>query len=210
MKKNASLVRFLCLYLIKMKAKLAETIRAYHVKGWSPATSTNYSFRENGQIWVSRSGVDKSTFQAEDFIAIDENGCVQAPFIGMKPSDETMIHVLIYRLFPEAQVILHSHSKNPVLISTKNDQFFTVGNYEIQKGFSGVTTHDCTLQIPIFENAQEMSYFEQELPLRLSEMKQHCFIIRQHGTYAWGENLFAAKRHLETLDYLCECELERI
>jgi methylthioribulose-1-phosphate dehydratase len=193
-----------------MKVKLAETIRAYHLKGWSPATSTNYSFKENEQIWVSRSGVDKATFQAEDFIAIDEHGQVQTPFIGTKPSDETMIHVLIYRMFPEAKVILHSHSKNPVLISTRHAQFFPVEKYEIQKGFSGVKTHDCALQIPIFENAQEMSYFEQVLPERLSEIKQHCFIIRQHGTYAWGENLFAAKRHLETLDYLCECELERI
>ena len=158
-------------------------------------------------MWVSRSGVDKSTFSADDFIPIDENGLVQAPFEGIKPSDETMIHVLIYRLFPEAQVILHSHSKNPVLISKKNDRFFIVENYEIQKGFSGVKTHDCRIQIPIFENAQDMAYFEQVLPERQAEIQQHCFIIRQHGTYAWGENLFAAKRHLESLDYLCECEL---
>jgi methylthioribulose-1-phosphate dehydratase len=191
----------------QMKVSLAETIRAYHQKGWSPATSTNYSFKENGQIWVSRSGVDKSTFCADDFISIDENGSVQAPFEGIKPSDETMIHVLIYRMFPDAQVILHSHSKNPVLISKKNDRFFTVENYEIQKGFAGVKTHDCHIEIPIFDNAQDMSYFEQVITERHSEIQQHCFIIRQHGTYAWGENLFAAKRHLETLDYLCECEL---
>jgi len=191
----------------QMKVSLVETIRAYHQKGWSPATSTNYSFKENGQIWVSRSGVDKSTFCADDFISIDENGTVQAPFEGIKPSDETMIHVLIYRMFPDAQVILHSHSKNPVLISKKNDRFFTVGNYELQKGFAGVKTHDCHIEIPIFENAQDMSHFEQVITERQSEIQQHCFIIRQHGTYAWGENLFAAKRHLETLDYLCECEL---
>ncbi|MEY4288899.1 MAG: methylthioribulose 1-phosphate dehydratase [Bacteroidota bacterium] len=190
-----------------MKEKLAETIRLYHLKGWSPATSTNYSFMEDGQIWVSRSGVDKSNFQAADFIPIDENGLVQAPFQDIKPSDETMIHVLIYRLFPQAKVILHSHSKNPVLISMKHKETFSVGNYELQKGFSGVTTHECTVHIPIFENAQDMGYFEKYLPERISEIQQHCFLIRQHGTYAWGENLFAAKRHLETLDYLCECEL---
>jgi methylthioribulose-1-phosphate dehydratase len=55
-----------------------------------------------------------------------------------------------------------------------------------------------------------MSYFEQVLPQRKAAIQQHCFLIRQHGTYAWGENLFAAKRHLESLDYLCECELEQI
>lgn len=193
-----------------MKEKLAETIRMYHLKGWSPATSTNYSFREDGKIWVSRSGVDKSHFQANDFICIDENGKVQAPYQDIKPSDETMIHVLIYRLFPEANVILHSHSKHSVLITMKNDVVFSVKNYEIQKGFSGVKTHDCSVHIPIFDNAQEMSYFEEELPKRKNEIQQHCFLIRQHGTYAWGENLFAAKRHLETLDYLCECELAQL
>ncbi len=194
---------------MKMKEKLAETIRWYHQKGWSPATSTNYSFVEDGQIWVSRSGVDKSNFNATDFIPIDENGMVQAPYQDIKPSDETMIHVLIYRLFPEAKVILHSHSKNPVLISMRHDHVFSVENYELQKGFSGVKTHACKLQIPIFENAQDMTYFEQWIPKRKQEIQQHCFLIRQHGTYAWGENLFAAKRHLETLDYLCECELVR-
>jgi methylthioribulose-1-phosphate dehydratase len=93
------------------------------------------------------------------------------------------------------------------LISKKNDRFFTVENYELQKGFAGVKTHDCRIEIPIFDNAQDMSHFEQVITERHSEIQQHCFIIRQHGTYAWGENLFAAKRHLETLDYLCECEL---
>ena len=160
-----------------MKVSLAETIRAYHLKGWSPATSTNYSFKEDGQIWVSRSGVDKSSFHAEDFISIDIHGNVTAPFEGIKPSDETMIHVLIYRLFPEAQVILHSHSKNPVLISKKYELIFPVENYELQKGFSGVSTHACSIQIPIFENAQEMSYFERVLTDRKSEIQQHCFII---------------------------------
>lgn len=190
-----------------MKEKLAETIRAYHLKGWSPATSTNYSFRENGQIWVSRSGVDKANFTPEDFILIDAQGKVLSPYEGIKPSDETMIHVLIYRLFPEAKVILHSHSKNPVCVSKKHELFFAVENYELQKGFSGVMSHKGEVKIPIFNNSQEMSDFDQWLHERKQEIQHHCFIIRQHGTYAWGENLFAAKRHLETLDYLCECEL---
>jgi methylthioribulose-1-phosphate dehydratase len=52
-----------------LKKELAATIRLYNSKGWSPATSTNYSFKtEQGQIWVSRSGVDKSHFSENDFI----------------------------------------------------------------------------------------------------------------------------------------------
>jgi methylthioribulose-1-phosphate dehydratase len=91
----------------------------------------------------------------------------------------------------------------------KCEHVFSVGNYELQKGFAGVKTHDCTVHIPIVENAQDMRHFKQILQERKSDIQQHCFIIRQHGTYAWGENLFSAKRHLETLDYLCECELNQ-
>jgi len=41
---------------------------------------------------------------------------------------------------------------------------------------------------------------------RQEELKNHCFLIRGHGTYAWGKDLSEAKRHLETLEYLCHCE----
>jgi len=52
-----------------MKAILAELIRKLNQRGWSPATSTNYSFiDDNNQYWVSRSGVDKSSFTEHDFM----------------------------------------------------------------------------------------------------------------------------------------------
>ena len=54
--------------------ELIETIKVYNLKGWSPATSTNYSFiDENNQMWISRSGIDKSIISEIDFIPIDEN-----------------------------------------------------------------------------------------------------------------------------------------
>jgi ribulose-5-phosphate 4-epimerase/fuculose-1-phosphate aldolase len=51
-----------------------------------------------------------------------------------------------------------------------------------------------------------MSALCAELDTRRVDIQQHCFIIAGHGTYAWGETLFDAQKHLETLDYLCECE----
>lgn len=54
-----------------MKKELVATIRHYNQKGWSPATSTNYSFRENDQIWVTRSGIDKSEVVENDFITVN-------------------------------------------------------------------------------------------------------------------------------------------
>ena len=169
---------------INEKELLAETIRHYNLKGWSPATATNYSFKDDGgTIWVSRSGVDKSQFSASDFI-----------------------HSVIYELFPETKVILHSHSIYPILISAVLGPQISFEGYEIQKGFDGQTTHENYIDIPIFENTQDMQKFKEVMTEEAKRIQQHAFIIRKHGTYAWGKNLFEAKRHLETLDYLCQCE----
>lgn len=190
-----------------MKASLVQLIRTLNARGWSPATSTNYSFiDENQQCWVSRSGVNKADFTEQDFMSIDANGVGSGMFHGIKPSDETQIHLWIYRNFPRAKVVLHSHGKYPVLISQFNEHFFPVQGYELQKGFKGCTSHLESLQIPIIDNHQDMTALCAELDTRHPDIQQHCFIIAGHGTYAWGETIFDAQKHLETLDYLCECE----
>lgn len=191
----------------QLKAEIAATIRHYNAKGWSPATSTNYSFRdENNTIWVSRSGVDKSEFSENDFITVDETGKTTGDFANIKPSAETLIHCVVYQLFPETKVILHSHSVYPVLMSAIHSSSITFEGYEVQKGFDGQTTHEDSVSIPVFDNTQDMTDFANTLKSNASYIQHHSFIMRKHGTYAWGKNLFEAKRHLETLDYLCECE----
>lgn len=188
-----------------MKSELVNTIHFYNQKGWSPATSTNYSFRDEQDIWVTRSGIDKSEITEDDFILVNEKSIPLGKYSGIKPSAETQIHCDIYKLFPDTKVILHSHGKFPVVCSMKNNEFIEFDGFEVQKGFKGQITHNQKVKIPIFANSQDMSFFTKELSSRKDELENSCFIIQQHGTYAWGETLFEAKRHLETLDYLCEC-----
>lgn len=191
--------------LQEFKEVLAHTIRNYHFKGWSPATSTNYSFLDDkGMIWVSRSGVDKSQFTAHDFITVNNNGIAIGEFEGIKPSAETLIHCVLYELFPDTKVILHSHSVFPVLMSSLFEEDVKFEGFEVQKGFAGETTHENEVRIPIFDNSQDMLDFSQTLKNNKEKIKYHSFIMRKHGTYAWGTSLFEAKRHLETLEYLSE------
>jgi methylthioribulose-1-phosphate dehydratase len=193
--------------LYSLKEQLVETIKKYHAKGWSPATSTNYSFKENtktSDFFVSRSGIDKSQFHPEDFLHVAADGHPVLEDRGIKPSAETRIHCEIYKLFPETTVILHSHSIYSVLNSEIYDKSMTFEGYEIQKGFAGQSTHESQIQIPILLNSQDMDEFSLRIKQRKNEFLHHCFLIKKHGTYAWGKNLFEAKRHLETLEYLLE------
>lgn len=191
----------------QLKEAIAETIRSYNAKGWSPATSTNYSFvDEEGTIWVSRSGVDKAHFQATDFITVDKNGIATGEFKGIKPSAETLIHCVLYELFPATKVILHSHGIYPILLSASVANEFVFEGYELQKGLAGQTTHEATVKIPVFENDQDMDRFKEVLLQQKDQLSNAAFAMRKHGIYAWGTSLFEAKRHLETVDYLCQCE----
>lgn len=192
------------------KQKLAEVIRNYNAKGWSPATSTNYSFKDlDENIWVSRSGVDKSEFSENDFITVNLEGIPTGEFEQVKPSAETLIHCVLYILFPETRVILHSHSIYPVILSFKSKNSIEFSGYELQKGFASCSSHSESIEIPVFENSQDMNEFSKWVKDRQEELKNHCFLIKGHGTYAWGKDLFEAKRHLETLEYLCQCECLR-
>jgi len=193
----------------ELKQQLAETIRSYHQKGWSPATSTNYSFRTTDNpdcIYVSRSGVDKSQFSENDFISVDFSGNPLPEFAGIKPSAETLIHCSLYELFPDTMCILHSHSVYSVLHSAIEERVVNFSGYEVLKGYAGIETHETSVDLPIYDNTQHMVDFSEELFASKTRLEVPAFIMRKHGTYAWGKNLFEAKRHLETTEYLLEVE----
>jgi len=182
-------------------------INNLHNKGCSPATSTNYSFKDNdNQIWVTRSGIDKSIITVDDFITISSEGKSIGEYKDLRPSAESIIHCVLYEMFPETKFILHSHGIFPVLISSRVYPEFRIQGYELQKGFPHHQTHQTESIIPVFCNNQDMEYFKKELMERKRQLNNNCFIIEKHGIYAWGNTLLDAKKHLETLEYLCQCE----
>ncbi|MDD2982664.1 MAG: methylthioribulose 1-phosphate dehydratase [Crocinitomicaceae bacterium] len=196
-----------------IRRQLAEIVQFYNLKGWSPATSTNYSFRKSADIpafFVSRSGIDKSQFGPNDFLEVDLEGNPTFYFKGNRPSAETLIHSVIYKLFPATTIVLHSHSVNSVLISEFFDKEITFEGYEIQKAFAGQTTHANKLHFPILDNDQDMLAFSQLMLQHEAELKNHAFLIRKHGFYAWGDTLLDAKKHLEALEYLMEIAVQKL
>jgi methylthioribulose-1-phosphate dehydratase len=102
--------------------------------------------------------------------------------------------------------IVHSHSIYSVLHSAVLQDSVSLEGYEVLKGFEGINTHDVKVELPIFDNDQNMINFSKILEVNKDRLSIPAFIMRKHGTYAWGRNLFEAKRHLETAEYLLEVE----
>ncbi|ARJ41012.1 methylthioribulose-1-phosphate dehydratase [Pantoea alhagi] len=193
--------------------QLAQLVAACHwigQQGWAPATGGNMSIRaEEGLCLLSESGKDKGSLTAADFIEV-EIASGLAPS-GRKPSAETGLHTLIYRLFPEAGAVLHTHSVNSTVLSRiETGSALLLQGYEMQKSLSGQRSHLDSVAIALFDNDQNISAlaarieaWAQTRPLR------YGFLLRGHGLTCWGRDVQEARRHLEGLEFLFNCEMQR-
>jgi methylthioribulose-1-phosphate dehydratase len=191
--------------------QLIECGQLFHSRGWSVGTSSNYSAVLNNdpvELIVTASGKDKGRLGRHDFVHIGADG---NPIESDQPksSAETMLHVVLAEQ-NDIGCILHTHSVWGTLLS---DHFFEDGGFEIEgfemlKGLEGIKTHEHNHWLPIFENTQDIPALAELVRERLSDPMEpmtHGFLIRKHGLYTWGKDVFAARRHIEIYEFLFEC-----
>ncbi|MBI1319486.1 MAG: methylthioribulose 1-phosphate dehydratase [Candidatus Hydrogenedens sp.] len=188
---------------------MMEVGRMLHGRGWSLATSSNYSVRlsqDPFRLLLTKSGMDKGRLTPADFVVVDEHG---RPLPGEpRPSAETMLHVVAAQR-SSIGAVLHTHSVWGTLLS---DVYHSLGHvrlhgYEMIKALDGVSTHDHELEIPIYENTQDIGSLAEEIAERFEDdtkPKMHGFLIRRHGLYTWGRDLDEARRHVEGFEFLLE------
>ncbi len=81
--------------------------------GMTTTSGGNLSIRdENGDIWITPSGIDKGNLTRADIMQIKPDGTVIGPHT---PSVELPIHRDIYKLRPDLHAIVHAHP--PVMVA---------------------------------------------------------------------------------------------
>jgi methylthioribulose-1-phosphate dehydratase len=187
---------------------LVDACRWIGAKGWAPATGGNMSVRQDANLcWLSESGKDKGSLTDDDFLQVDIT-THQVPS-GRKPSAETGLHTLIYRLFPEAGAVLHVHTVNATVLSrVEKSAELVLHGYEMQKSLRGQSSHLDEVAIPVFDNDQDIDALARRIEHYASERPlSYGFLLRGHGLTCWGRDVAEARRHLEGLEFLFECEL---
>lgn len=190
--------------------EIADAGRELGARGWTPATSSNFSRRYDAQhAAVTISGRDKGRLGIDDVMLVDLDG--NAVGTDARPSAETLLHVQIYRRDPAAVAVLHTHSHNQTVASRLYAErgLIRFSGFELQKAITGYTTHDSDLDLPVFPNTQDMPELVARVDAWLDSGRPlHGYLIDGHGIYTWGRTMAEAKRHLEAFEFLLAVELD--
>jgi len=163
--------------------------RIYH-NGMTTLSGGNLSILDdNGDIWITPTGVDKGKLVAKDIMCVGATGAVEGPH---RPSSEYPFHRAIYARRPDLRAIVHAHP--PALVS-----------------FSIVRQIPDTKIIPQANRiCGPIGYAPYALPgsEQLGENIAATFgegynivILENHGLVAVGDSLLQAFQRLETLDF---------
>nr|WP_314072539.1 methylthioribulose 1-phosphate dehydratase [uncultured Roseococcus sp.] len=177
--------------------------------GWVPATAGNISVRLPGdRVAITRSGFHKGFIPEDGVMAVDLDG---RPEDGsLRPSAETGLHCGIYRRFRKAGAALHGHSVPATVLSRLAGNSISLAGYELLKAFPGLPTHEAAIQLPIFDNDQDI----RRLQTRVTQAWDTApdappgYLIRGHGLYVWADDMPGAIMRLEALEFMLACELE--
>ncbi|HMQ48064.1 MAG TPA: methylthioribulose 1-phosphate dehydratase [Saprospiraceae bacterium] len=200
--------------LADLSQQMLAVIQEFYQRGWAMATSTNYSFRNSTPnehtFTISRSGVDKGQFHLDDFMGIDGQGHPSPAWQHLKASAETLLHTMLYE-DERIGAVLHTHSVDVTVYSWlfREERELIFQGFELQKGIEGVVSHEETLVLPVFDNAQDIAALSKVIQSDLAQRPiVYGFILRGHGLYAWGKDIATAKRHIETYEFLVTCMKE--
>jgi len=160
---------------------------------------------------VTLSGRDKGRLGVDDVMVVDLDG--HAVGSTARPSAETALHVQVYRRFAGAGAVLHTHSRTQTVASRwfAAEGMVRLQGWELQKAIAGTSSHEGTLELPVFPNTQDMPVLVRAVDAWLDAGKPlHGYLIDGHGMYAWGRDMAEAHRHLEAFEFMLGCELDLV
>lgn len=161
--------------------------------GMTTTSGGNISIRdENGDIWITPSGVDKGNLTTKDIICVKPDGTVIGPH---KPSSELPFHRAIYKIRPELKALIHAHP--PALVA-----FSIVGKVPDTKivpqahniiGDVGFAPYGCP-------GSEELG---EKIANEFKNKNYRAVIMENHGVVLGGTDMMDAYQRFETLEFCC-------
>ncbi|MDD4003452.1 MAG: class II aldolase/adducin family protein [Clostridia bacterium] len=151
---------------------------------------------ENGDIWITPSGIDKGTLTRNDICQVKPDGTVKGRY---KPSVELPFHKKVYQTRKDVKSVVHAHP--PALVSfslTRTAPLIDIiPTPNIVIGKVGIAEYDVPGSAKLGENIAKI-------------FKEGCnaVIMENHGAVTCGADVFTAFWRFETLEYCAKLNMQ--
>jgi len=161
--------------------------------GMTTTSGGNISIRDdNGDIWITPSGVDKGNLTTRDIMCVKKDGSIVGPH---KPSSEYPFHKAIYEARPELTSIIHAHP--PALVA------FSIAR-KVPDTKIVPQAHSICGDIGF---APYGTLGSEDLGKKIARVFQDprykAVIMENHGVVLGGTDMMDAYQRFETLEFCC-------
>ena len=165
--------------------------------GMTTTSGGNLSIKdENGDIWITPSGIDKGNLTRADMNQVKPDGTILGPH---KPSVELPFHKKIYEIRPDLKAILHAHPPTLVAFSLarKIPNIMLIPNASEVCGKVSMAKYDVPGSTQLGENIAEEFV-----------KGYNTVLMENHGVVCGATDLFRAFMSFETLDFCGRLEID--
>lgn len=197
-------------------ALLSDLLRDFHARGWASGTGGGICGpTEDGHLFLAPTGVHKERVVPEDFFVVDpaDGRVLTEPVApGLRPSECNAIFCLAVRE-RAARSVAHSHALSAVLAAdlARGSDHLAVAGLEMLKGIRGLTNRDVHL-VPVIDNTPREAELVSAIGTALADDRfagTYAVLVRDHGAYIWGADVWETKRHAEVYHFLFEAAVAR-
>lgn len=161
--------------------------------GMTTTSGGNISIKDqNGDIWITPSGVDKGSLTTKDIVCVKKDGSI----VGLhKPSSEFPFHKAIFEARPELTAIIHAHPPGLVAFSIARQVPNTniVPQARFICGEIGYAPYGCP-------GSEELG---KKIAAEFKNRKYKAVIMENHGVVLGGTDMMDAYQRFETLEFCC-------
>lgn len=200
----------------KHRDLLCELLRLFYAKGWVSGTGGGIcGLIGEGKLLVAPTGVHKERVVPSDlFVVNTRDGKVLKPpkNRALRLSECSPIFCEIIRE-RKAGSVMHSHALSAVLaadLAGVEDHVVFQG-LEMLKGIKGAAYSD-KHPVAVIRNTNYEPDLLGQIKAVLSNKdyeRSYCILVRDHGAYIWGGDVWETKRHTEIYHFLFEGTVAR-
>lgn len=155
--------------------------------------------RESRLVVIKPSGVEYDDLTADKMVVVDLNGNIIEG--NLRPSSDTPTHLYLYRNFPEAGGIVHTHSTNATAFAQARTPIAAYGTTHADYFYGDIP---CTRELTAGETARDYEMNTGRIIVEAFKLLNPAAIpgvvVANHGPFAWGKDAAEAVHNAVVLE----------